>query len=331
MPPWGAVVPPIWDAAERGTSLPRGSAPAEGESTVRSGKLIPSIARCLPIARSNPSPAGGVHGKRGKDFSPCSSSSSCGLSPAQSGRCSLPPFPPTHWKTNPSRSDEIPLHPEWRTSVSLLGQIPACKDPHCHPTLSPRRSLRSRGARRYPDCVFLWQLMLEKLSLKENTCTWRFRSPPSSLPPRLSLGWPSCSLLPAKPGLLFLAPALPGGERGCLRCLRLLKRQQSGVGEDKKAAFWSLWLRNSPAVGLLRNGGDSLASLLGGRRMGSDGPHGAGPGWGPGISQPPSPGVCACRGPSARVVPTGDTWSSSGRGPGHSPSPERPLCARGFP
>lgn len=267
MPPWVAVVPPILGVLRSGARLSPGARPLRRErAPCDQGSSFPASPAAFLLPAAIPPLLGGVHGKRGKDFSPCSSSSSCGLSPAQSNRCSLPPFPPTHWKTNPSRSDEIPLHPEWRTSVSLLGQIPACKDPRCCPTLSPSRSLRSRGARRYPDCVFLWQLMLEKLSLKENTCTWRFWSPPSSLPPRLSLGWPSCSLLPAKPGLLFLAPALPGGERGCLRCLRLLKRQQSGVGEEKKAAFCSLWLRNSPAVGLLRNSGDSLAGGIAAER-----------------------------------------------------------------
>lgn len=52
---------------------PRGG--REGRSTVGSGKFIP-IFLLLPIVQSNPCSRLGAHGERGKDFSPCSSSSS---------------------------------------------------------------------------------------------------------------------------------------------------------------------------------------------------------------------------------------------------------------
>lgn len=96
----------------------------------------------------------------------------------------------------------------------------------------------------------------------------------------------------------------------------------------KKAASRGLWLRNSPAVGLLRNGRDSLA-----RGIAAGGIRWTPQRWA-GLVSPHQPaaltGECPCRGPLPGVVPTGDVWSSPGHGPGLSPSPERPLCAQGF-
>lgn len=70
----------IWGVTEWDTSseLCAAAQPPwrKGGSTVGLGKFIPSISLCLPIVHSNPSSRLGVHGERGKDFSPCSSSSS---------------------------------------------------------------------------------------------------------------------------------------------------------------------------------------------------------------------------------------------------------------
>lgn len=96
-----------------------------------------------------------------------------------------------------------------------------------------------------------------KVSLKDNTCTWWFRSPPSSsLPACLSLGRSSCSQLPAKPVLLFLAPAPSLSE--------------PANGEGKKAAS-QLVAEKFPSCGIAAGTAQPEASLLGE----TDGPHGA--------------------------------------------------------
>lgn len=238
-----AVVCPIWGVVEWGTSPPGAvSSPLpHGPCRWREHHAIGEArSQHLPLPSHRPQQSlplpRGVHGERGKDFSPCSNGSSCGLSPAQSDRCSLPPFHPTRWKTDSSRSDEIPLHPEWTSCVSPLGQIPACQDLCYCPTLSQSPSLWSRGACRYPGCVFPWQIVLEKLSLKENTCTWRFRSPPSSLPP--SLSFPGLSqLLPAPSQACAAVPgSSPAWGRAWVPLLSESAQTPANGGGGKKAA-----------------------------------------------------------------------------------------------
>lgn len=110
-----AIVPLMWGAEGQGST----------PGAVSSGKLIPSISLCLPIVRSNPSPCLGVHGERGKDFSPCSSSSSHARSPTL--LTSFPSYPPENRSFRIQRdplesSTEIPHSSSW-VNPSLPGPL----------------------------------------------------------------------------------------------------------------------------------------------------------------------------------------------------------------
>lgn len=135
----------------------------------------------------------------------------------------------------------------------------------------------------------------------------------------LSLGWPSCSLLPAKPSLLlFLAPALPGG-RARVPSLSESAQMPGKWGEKKLL----LVAEKFPSCGVAEEWGQlgwwhQCCGEAGG--WDQTDPMEPGRGWG-----------CACQGLLPQVVPTGAVWSSAGCGPGCSPSPERSLCAQGFP
>lgn len=151
-------------------------------------------------------------------------------------------------------------------------------------------------------------------SLKENTCIWWFRSPPSSsFPACVSLGRASCSQLPAKPVLLFLAPAPAPAP----------SLSEPANGEGKKLLL-NLWLRNSPAVELQRNGRDSSA---GGIAAGGDQMDPTELDW---DGDPTSARGMCLWGTSPRVIPSGDVWSSAGHGLAAAPLLRGPFVLRDF-
>ena len=101
----------------------------------------------------------------------------------------------------------------------------------------------------------------------------------SILPPSLP-GLAQLLPAPAKPVLLFLAPALPGG-RAWVPLLSESAQRPAKRGKNA-AASRALWLRNSPALELPGNGGTAPLESVGLGRAGvpSRDPHWACPHWG---------------------------------------------------